>query len=98
MYVVVQHTFKNPTVAFERGERLIKMEGAPAGADGLQFYPASDGSGATCLWEAPSVESIQRYVDETLGDASSNLCYAVDAENAFARQPLGIRERAGISA
>ena len=98
MYVVVQHSFKNPSVAFDRGERLIKMEGAPSGANVLQFYPASDGSGAACLWEASSVESIQRYVDETLGDSSSNLCYEVDAENAFARQPLGIRERAGISA
>jgi hypothetical protein len=49
MYVVVQHKFRDPQAAFSRGERLIKNEGAPDGVRGLQFYPAKDGSGATCL-------------------------------------------------
>jgi hypothetical protein len=98
MYVVVQHRFKDPQTAFARGERLIKNEGAPTGVRGLQFYPARDGSGATCLWEADSVEDIQRYVDSTLGDSSENLCYEVDAEQAFARQPLGIPESVAIGA
>jgi hypothetical protein len=94
MYVVVQHTFKEPQTAFARGERLIKNEGAPIGVRGLQFYPARDGSGATCLWEADSVRSVQRYVDSTLGDSSENLCYEVDANQAFAEQPLGLPTRA----
>jgi hypothetical protein len=94
MYIVVQHTFKDPQTAFSRGERLIKNEGAPTGVRGLQFYPARNGSGATCLWEADSVEDVKRYVDSTLGDSSENLCYEVDAEQAFTRQPLGIAELA----
>ena len=98
MYVVVQHSFKDPSVAFARGERLIKMEGAPAGARGLQFYPAADGSRATCLWEAASVDAIQGYVDETLGDSSTNVCYEVEAEQAFAKQPLGLRESSPLLA
>ena len=63
MYVVVQHTFLNPPDAFSRGEKLIKNEGAPDGTTGLQFYPARDGSGATCLWESNSVADVQSYVD-----------------------------------
>jgi hypothetical protein len=98
MYVVVQHKFRDPQAAFSRGERLIKNEGAPDGVRGLQFYPAKDGSGATCLWEADSVEDVQGYVDSTLGDSSENLCYEVDAEQAFARQPLGIPESAVVGA
>ena len=90
MYVVVQHQIKNPEVAFARGERLIKGEGAPAGTRGLQFYPSRDGSAVTCLFEATSVEAIQRYVDDTLGDASVNACYEVDTANAFAREPSGL--------
>jgi len=96
MYVEVIHRFTDPQTAFARGERLIKNEGAPEGVRGLQFYPAKDGSMATCLWEAPSVSAVQDYVDGTLGDASDNTCYEVDADNAFARQPLGIREPAAI--
>ena len=98
MYVVVQHRFKNPEVAFARGERLIKNEGAPAGVHGLQFYPARDGSGAACLWEAASVESVQKYVDSTLGDSSDNTVYEVDAELAFSSPPLGIRDAAATRA
>jgi hypothetical protein len=98
MYVVVQHRFTNTPLAFSRDEKLIKNEGAPAGAHGLQFYPARDGSGATCLWEATAVEAIQQYVDTTLGDASVNTCYEVDAAQAFAQQPSGIRQSAGVGA
>ena len=98
MYVVVQHTFLNPAEAFSRGEKLIKNEGAPDGTTGLQFYPARDGSGATCLWESNSVADVQSYVDRTLGESSRNRCYEVDAANAFARQPLGIAERSAILA
>ena len=94
MYVVVQHRIKNPQVAFSRGEKLIKNEGAPHGVRGLQFYPSRDGAAVTCLWEAPSVESVQRYVDSTLGDSSENACYEVAAEQAFSLQPTGIHEPA----
>ena len=92
MYVVAQHEIKNPSVAFARGEKLIKNEGAPAGVRGLQFYPSRDGAAITCLWEAPSVAAIQGYVDSTLGDSSVNTCYEVDSDQAFSLHPLGIRE------
>jgi hypothetical protein len=90
VYVVAQHRFTDPAVAFARGERLIKNEGAPAGVRGLQFYPSRDGSAATCLWEAPSVQAVQEYIDSTLGDASQNACYEVDAEQSFAVVPATI--------
>ena len=98
MYVVVQHRIKDPKVAFARGEALIKNEGAPAGVHGLQFYPARDGSIVTCLWESPSVDVVQAYVDTVMGDASENTSYEVDAGQAFAKQPSGIRTSAGVSA
>jgi hypothetical protein len=90
MYVVVQHEFKDPQTAFARGERLIKNEGAPHGVTGLQFYPSTDGSRATCLWESDSVDAVQQYVDSALGDSSLNTCYEVDAGQAFAERPLGL--------
>lgn len=98
MYVVVLHEFQDPPTAFARGEKLIMNEGAPEGARGLQFYPSVDGSVASCLWESDSVEAIQDYVDSTLGDSSVNTCFEVDAEQAFAEQPLGLRTPAAIRA
>lgn len=90
MYVVVHHRVKDQQAAFARGEKLVRNEGAPLGARGLQFYPSQDGSAVTCLWEADSVASIQQYVDSTLGDASENTFYAVDTEHSFAQLPPGI--------
>lgn len=87
MYVVVQHLFKNPKVAFERGEKLAKNEGAPSGLRALEFYPSQDGSRATCLYEANAVEDVQKWVDETLGDAAENLAYPVNPDQAFAERP-----------
>jgi len=92
MYVVVQHRINDLQTAFSRGAKLIANEGAPSDVRGLQFYPSRDGSLITCLWEAPSVEAVQGYVDSTLGDSSENTCYEVNAEQAFARQPLGLPE------
>ena len=98
MYVVVEHQIKDPQVAFARGDALVKNQGAPAGVRGLQFYPSQDGSAVVCLWEAPSVQAVQQYVDVTLGDASENTCWEVDATHAFARQPSGIGESPAPSA
>jgi len=56
----------------------------------LQFLPDTAGTLVTCLWESRSVEDVQAYVDETLGNASRNLCYAVDAGVAFAEAPAGV--------
>jgi hypothetical protein len=96
MYVAVVHHFQDPPTAFARGEKLVMNEGAPAGARGLQFYPSTDGTVAACLWEADSVDAIQEYVDSTLGDSSVNTCFEVNAEQAFAEQPLGLRTPASI--
>jgi hypothetical protein len=44
MYVVVQHRIKNPQIAFSRGDKLVKNEGAPTGCADSSFYPSRDGS------------------------------------------------------
>jgi hypothetical protein len=98
MYVVVQHSIKDPQAAFSRGEKLIRGEGAPPGVRALQFYPSTDGSAVTCLWEADSVEAVQAYTDSTLGDSSQNACYEVDAGQAFAERPLGLPAAPAIAA
>lgn len=98
MYVVVQHEIRSPETAFSRGERLQKGEDAPPGVRVLQFYPSTDGSAVTCLWEADAVASVQRYVDAVLGDSSVNTYYEVDTGPAFAERPLGLAAAPSIAA
>jgi hypothetical protein len=98
MFVVVQHQLTDPPTASARGERLQRGEGAPDGTRVLQFLPSQEGTLVTCLWESDAVADVQRYVDETLGDSSINLCYAVETSAAFAAAPEGIAERAPVTA
>ena len=98
MYVVAQHDIRDPHTAFERGEKLLRGDGAPAGVRVLQFLPSHDGSLVTCLWEADAVAAVQGYVDSTLGDSSENLCYAVDGEQAFAELPAALSRALQASA
>lgn len=93
MLIVVQHTLTDPPTAFARGERLKRGEGAPRGTHVLQFLPSQDGTRVTCLWQSRAVEDVQAFVDETLGDASDNLCYAVEEDAAFAELPARIAAR-----
>ena len=93
MYVIVRHELIDPPAAFERGERLKRGEGAPSGAQALQFFPSEDASTVTCLWEAHSVDEVQSFVDGVLGETSVNTCYAIDAEHAFAERPSAIPQR-----
>jgi hypothetical protein len=97
MLVIVQHSLTDPPAAFARGERLQRGEGAPEGTQVLQFFPSQDGTLVTCLWESDSVADIQTYVDETLGDSSDNLCYAVETSAAFARLPSGIASKPSVA-
>jgi len=90
MYVVALHEVQDQETAFERGARLETGEGAPDGVRVLQFLPATDGSKVVCLWEAGSVQDVQEYADEVLGDSSINTCYEVAAEPAFAERPIGL--------
>jgi len=90
MLVVVQHQLIDPPTASIRGERLKRAEGAPEASRVLQFLPSRDGTLVTCLWESESVDDLQSYVDETLGDSSRNVCFAVEESAAFAELPTGV--------
>ena len=88
MYVIVHHRFSDPPTALAARREVIKNQDVPAGTRGLQFYPNRNGSEAVCLWESESVADVQGYVDDTLGDASKNMCWEVDGDQAFADLPF----------
>jgi hypothetical protein len=48
--------------------------------------------------ESDSVDSVQGWVDTTLGDSSENICYPVAADQAFAERPLGLPATPMLSA
>ena len=91
MYVVAQHTILDREKALEAGRRLFTP---PLGITLHQFFPNAEGSKATYLWEANSVETVRNLVDGALGSSSRNEFYAVDEQMARGLQ----RSTAGAAA
>ena len=80
MFIVVHHTITDQEAAFARGQNLLDGNGAPSGVQVREFYPSRDRADVFCLWEGSSLDEVRDYVDATLGDASRNTYFEVDAE------------------
>ena len=93
MYVAIVHQVKDAPAFLSRGERLDDPSNAPPGVVPRQFCPSNDLSAATCVWEAGSIEAVRDYVDSTLGNASDNTYFEINAEYA-----LGLPEPASARA
>jgi hypothetical protein len=76
MYVIAIHDISDPTRFFGT---------APAMPDGVTLHsvmPNDGGSRAVCVWQADSVDEVERLVEGTVGDYSRNQYFQVDAQNA----------------
>ena len=80
MFIVVHHTITDIPTAFSRGQSLLDGTDAPTGVWVREFYPSRDQRSVFCLWEGNSLAELREYVDSTLGDASENAYFEVDAE------------------
>lgn len=77
MYVLVHHDVHDPQGFWSTAEKAI-----PAIPEGLQLHqtiPAKDGTCATCLWEADSVQAVKDFLEPALAGKATNR-YA-EAEN-----------------
>jgi len=79
MYVAVQHDIHDQD---EFRRRVNSMAPPPPQLQRHQFFTATDLSRAACLWEAPSVEPLQDYIDGSLLPASTQTYFPVNEERA----------------
>ena len=77
MYVLVHHTIHDPDRYWGTVQEATPK--IPPALKLHQCIPARDGSRATCLWEAESIESVETFIEPLLGDVSTNEYF--DAEN-----------------
>jgi hypothetical protein len=88
MHIVVEHKITDP----EKFASMDAAEVAQGGGPGFtlkQFLPPQDGSVATCLWQADSVDSLREWLDPATAGVTENTYIAIDDENA-----LGLPEAA----
>ena len=70
MYVLVHHTIRDPDVFWGTARELFPL--VPAELRLHQTLASTDGTLATCLWEADSIDAVRDHVESSLGAASVN--------------------------
>ena len=77
MLVIAQHTnINNPEAFWAKAQTVVSS--APAGTKVLSVYPSQDGKTGTCVWEAGSVDELQKFLDEAAAGMATNFCYEVN--------------------
>ena len=87
MLVIAQHTnITDPAAFWAKAQSVIGA--TPAGTNVLSVFPSQDGKTGTCVWEAGSVEELQKFLDSASEGLATNYCYEVNEANA-----IGLPER-----
>lgn len=87
MKIGVIHEISDAESFYERGPAIT--DDAPDEFVIHQFHPAVDGTLATCIWEADSLDDLREFIDSSLGDASEQRYFEVDdAAELDASEPL----------
>jgi hypothetical protein len=80
MYVLCNHTVRNPREFWERASQALPN--LPAGIRVHNVFPNADGTRGVCLWEGDSMEHVRAFVDGATSDVSDNDYFAVQADQA----------------
>ena len=79
MYVSIHHDIHDADL-FK--EKVNQMSPPPETLQRHQFFTAVDLRGATCLWEAPSIEELRDYIDPQLEPASTQHYLSINEDRA----------------
>ena len=87
MLVIAHHNnITDPEAFWAKAQTVVSS--APAGTKVLSVYPSQDGKTGTCVWEANSVDELQKFLDEASAGMATNFCYEVNEVTA-----IGVPER-----
>ena len=87
----------NDTQKWQQGVQsvLSKVEGGtlPAGMKPVFFVPATNQKTTFCVWEADSVDTVRKFIDQETGTAARNEYFEVDTKNAIGLPGVGAGKR-----
>lgn len=80
MNVIAIHKITDQAKFWETLRTPAKL---PDGIKVQSVLPSVEGTTAVCIWQADSVETVEKLVVSTVGQYSKNEFFAVDASTAF---------------
>jgi hypothetical protein len=81
MLVIARHDIQDPQAFWTTAQNVGSI--MPADLKLHSVFPSKDMKDGICVWEGPSVEAVQKFLDDNVGTVSKNFCYEVDAATAM---------------
>jgi len=91
MFVLVQHVISEPAAFWNAADPSTLSPDVTL----HHSFPTPDGTRATCIWEAQSIERLQAILEPIVGRYSSNDYLVVENLEGFARPSLVPRVATG---
>ena len=77
MLIIAHHNnITDPETFWGKAQTLASA--TPPGLKVHSVYPSQDGKTGTCVWEAGSVDEVQKFLDEATAGMATNFCYEVN--------------------
>ncbi|NTS42245.1 hypothetical protein HRG84_15185 [Flavisolibacter sp. BT320] len=82
MYIVVNHTITNTEDFWTAAQKHLPLLPEGGVRRVLHVFPNQAMDACTCVWEAESIEKLEHYFLENLGNASTQTCFQVNEATA----------------
>ncbi len=92
MLVIAHHNIQDPQTFWSKAESITSS--MPANLKLHSVFPSKDMKTGTCVWEAPSVNDVQKFLDDNVGNVSKNFCYEVDEATSMGLPKMAMEARA----
>lgn len=84
MLVIAHHDIQDPEKFWAGAKEMV----LPSHLKIHSVFPSTDMKTGTCVWEAPSANDVQSFLDESVGSISKNACYEVNEDAAIGAPAL----------
>jgi hypothetical protein len=96
MHIGIHHMI-NDVQKWNQGTKSVmgKIQGGtlPAGMKPVFFIPATDQKTTFCVWEADSVNTVKKFIDQETGTAARNEYFEVDTKNSLGLPEVAVGKK-----
>jgi hypothetical protein len=83
MFISVNHKINNPGEFWASAQKALPELPAPGVQRIINVFPSADNNQATCIWEADSIETLDKYLRSKVFDWSKETYFEINDANAM---------------
>lgn len=83
MYILVSHTISRPAEFWGSAQKYLWNLAGDGERRVISVFPNENMDLCTCVWEAESIETLDGYLREKVGNTSKNSYYQINEANSM---------------